>query len=85
MWFRSTCVALGSSGMELMAGARDVFVACTVGIGASLGSAGRGEPTESAVDMWATVRGASSGSLEGEHRSITGCVACRPVASGGVA
>ena len=37
-------------------------------------SAGRGEPTGSAVDTWATVRGAASGGLEGEHRSITGFV-----------
>ena len=71
--------------MEMMAGARDWFVACTVGIGASLGSAGRGESTESAVGMWATVREASSGGVEGEHKSITGCVSCRPLASGGVA
>ena len=68
-----------------MAGARDGFVACTVGIGASLGSAGRGESTESAVGMWATVRGASSGCVEGERKSITDCVSCRPLSSGGVA
>ena len=71
--------------MELMAGARDVFVACTVGIGAFMGSAGRGEPIESVVDMWATVRGAASGGVEGKHRSITGCVPCEPWASDGVA
>ena len=71
-----------------MAGARDVFVACTVGIEAFLGSAGGGEPTVSVVDIWATVRGASSGGLEGEHRSITGFVtnvaSVLEAASGGV-
>ena len=60
--------------MELMAGARGWFVACALGIGASVVSAVRGEPTESAVDMWATVRGAASGAMEGEHKSITGFV-----------
>ena len=69
--------------MELMAGARDVFVTCIAGIGSSLGSAGGDEPTESAVDIWATVREASSGGVEGEHKSITGCVTCGPLVSGG--
>ena len=50
-----------------MAGASDVVVASTVGIGLSSGSAGRGVPTGAAVGMWAAVRGASSGSVEGEH------------------
>ena len=71
--------------MELMAGARDVIEACTVGIGASLGSAGGGEPPGSAVDMWATVCGDSSGGFDGKHKSITGCVAYEPLASGGAA
>ena len=74
MWFRSACVALVISVMELRAGARGWVVAGTLGIGASMASAGRGEPTESAVDMWATVRGAALGGLEGEHKSITGFV-----------
>ena len=61
------------------------MVACIVGIGAFLGSAGRGEPAVTAVDMWATVLGASSGGVEGEHRLMTGWVTCVPLASGGVA
>ena len=62
--------------MELMAGAGGWFVACALGMGASVVSAGRGEPTGSAVDTWATVRGAASGGMEGEHKSTTGFVTC---------
>ena len=57
--------------MELMAGARGWFVACTLGIGASVGSAGRGEPIESSVGMWATVLGAASRGVEGRHQSMS--------------
>ena len=51
-------------------------MACTLGIWASLVLARRGVPTESAVDMWAIVHGASSGGLEGEHKLITGFMTC---------
>ena len=62
--------------MELRAGAGGWFVAGALGMGASMVSAGRGEPTGSAVDTWATVHGASSGDMEGEHKSITGFMTC---------
>ena len=74
MWFRSACVALVISVMELRAGARGWVVACTLGIGASLVLVRRGVPTESAVDMWAIVCGVALGDLEGEHKSMTGFV-----------
>ena len=62
--------------MELRAGAGGWLVAGALGMGASMVSAGRGEPTGSAVDTWATVYGASSEGMGGEHKSITGFMTC---------
>ena len=51
-------------------------MAGALGMGASVVTAGRGEPIGSAVDTWAIVHGASSGGLEGEHKLITGFMTC---------
>jgi hypothetical protein len=50
--------------------------------GASVGAVGCSVSSEAAVNVWLAVHEVSSGGLEGALRSMIGCAACRPVASG---